>query len=405
MQFCQSGLSLAISIGSTKRQSLALHRLAWAKFNTGDFGGAQKDAFASQRAAKIAGNLLAEATALYVEACCWQFLGHYSHCICLLDPAILLLNLCGMSQGSAYFAIRTCQADIHHYKSEYGEASNIQTDILQNNSVDQNPFDYAVLLLNIAQTDIETGATEHSVQQKINTAGALFQKINSSAGLGICDQTRAALDVQQGNFLAAQSSFQSCLTLLWGKNIEAEAYCLEKLGTIQQWSHGDQIGCPWIVTFLVHSVKYKLRLGLHKALQFLGNVFKAQGDQETATTLFTVALDGFTQMDVHRSRAECMVGLGDIAKQNGDKLTAVKLLETARPLFQRSLQGKQLVHLEAKLAGLNQEQLQEAQLETLDCLSGIHTPTEHLEQLSCGAIQGIEGMGLEEKSTHVLRNT
>jgi hypothetical protein len=123
------------------------------------------------------------------------------------------------------------------------------------------------------------------------------------------------------------------------------------------------------VTFLVHSVKYKLRLELHKSLQFLGDVFQAQEDQDTAISLFTVALDGFTQMDVHRSQAECMVHLGDISEVNGDQLKAVELWETGRPLFEQSSQTKQLAHLNVKLAGLRLGQPKQGQQEPLSRLT------------------------------------
>jgi hypothetical protein len=124
-----------------------------------------------------------------------------------------------------------------------------------------------------------------------------------------------------------------------GKEPEAVTYCLEKLASVQKWSPGDQISFPWTVAFLAHSSKYKPRLEFHKALLFLGNAFQAQGDQETVISLSAVALNGFTQMDVHRSRAECMVQLGDISKLNGNELKAAALWETARPLFERSSQG------------------------------------------------------------------
>jgi hypothetical protein len=139
---------------------------------------------------------------------------------------------------------------------------------------------------------------------------------------------------------------------------------------------------PWPVTFLVYSFNLKQRLQLHKALQFLGDVFWAQRDQDTASSLFTVALDGFTEMDVHRSRAECMVRLGDILKLNGDEPKAAKLWETAKPLFERSSQGKQLADLNAKLAKLSHNQSKEVLQDTRNHLSDGGAPTEHPEQLS-----------------------
>ncbi|KAJ6506026.1 hypothetical protein DFH09DRAFT_1101533 [Mycena vulgaris] len=129
------------------------------------------------------------------------------------------------------------------------------------------------------------------------------------------------------------------------------------------------------VIFLAHSAKCKQRLELHKALQYPGDSFQAQGDQQTAISLFTVALDGFTQMDVHCSRAECMVQLGEISKLNGDELKAVELWQAAKPLFEGSSQRKQLANLNSKIASLSQNQVQQ---ETADHLSHIHALTEHL---------------------------
>jgi tetratricopeptide (TPR) repeat protein len=356
MQFCLSGLSLAISIGSLDRQCKALEQLAWIQTNCGDFTGAQKSASDSQGTAKIAGNLYIEASSLNVEAICWQNLGSYSHCSPLLDRAIHLLDLCGMSGGELHGAIMITQAEVHRCKSEYLEARNIQMHILQDISTDRNALYHAFALLNIAQLDVETGSIKDDVQWNINTAEVLLKTINYSIGITYCDMFRAALDVQLGKFSAARTLFQKCLQSTWGKAPEAVTYCLENLATVQQWSVEYQISSPWPVILLVHSVKSKQRLELHKALQFLGDAFQAWGDLETAINLFTVALHGFTQMDVHRSRAECMVRLRDISKANGGELKAAALWKTARPLFKRSSQRKQLAVLDAKLASLSHNQ-------------------------------------------------
>jgi tetratricopeptide (TPR) repeat protein len=352
MQLCQSGLSLAISIGSVNRQSKALHQIACIKAESGDFSGAKENSSEVQRMAKITGNLYMEARAINVEAVCWQHLGGYNHCISLLDRAADLLDLCDMSGGTLHTGIRTTQAEVHRCKSEYVVAHKIQNHILQDSSGDQNSYKHDLALLNIAQIDVEMSASEHDVQRNLDTAVMLFQGRKHSTGLILCDAIKAALDLQQGNMLAARNLFQKCLRSAWGRHTEAVTYCLEKLGAVQQWGPVDRVSFSGVVTFLAHSVKHKQKLELHKALQFLGDVFQAQGDQETAISLFTVALDGFTQMDVHRSRAECMVRLGDILNLNGDPLEAVKLWETATPPFERLSQGKQLVDLNSSLPAL-----------------------------------------------------
>jgi tetratricopeptide (TPR) repeat protein len=408
MHFCQSGLALAISTGSTKRQCQALVQLAVIKTKLGDFSGAKEDAFESQRAAKLAGNLYTQATALRAEAIIWSHFGSYSLCISLLDQAINLLDLCGIAGGPVHGAIRSSQAEVHRCKSEYVDARNILIHILHDTNADHNPYIHAFALLNIAQVDVEIGGFGNDVQQNIHRAGVLFQKINYSLGIKYCDMFRAALDLQLGKFPAARITFQQYLR---STDPQAVTYCLQRLATVQEWNAADQITSLWPVIFLVHSVKSKQRLELHKALQFLGDVFRAQGDQETAISLFTVALDGFTQLDVHRSRAECMVRLGDISRLTGDEPKAVNLWETARPLFERSSQRKQLADLDVKLANLCYNHSPEVQQESHNYLSNIHAPTEHLKPLSDAespnfmGIEDMENRGLEEKKALVLKHT
>jgi tetratricopeptide (TPR) repeat protein len=355
MKFCQSGLELAISIGSNRRHSQALQELAWIKVDTGDFPAAKEYARESQRAAKIAGNLYLEASALYLEAICSQFLGSYSHCISLVERASHLLELGGMAGQSTHSVIRNLKAGVHRCKSEYAEARNIQMQIIHDISADQHPYQHGLALLNIVGIGIETGTSDHDVNSHLEGAHILFHKIGLSYGLVWCDIYKAVLRLRQGKFSAARGLLQIAFSQL-GENTEIVAYCLEKLGAVPQCGALDPMSFPWTVTFLVHSLKCHQRLELHKALQFLGNVFQARGDLQSALSLFTIALDGFTQMDVHRSRAECMIQLGDISKLNGDELKAAELWETARPLFEWSSQGRQLADLDVKLAGLSQKQ-------------------------------------------------
>jgi hypothetical protein len=101
---------------------------------------------------------------------------------------------------------------------------------------------------------------------------------------------------------------------------------------------------------LTSSLKLKAKLKVYQALQFLGQIFLTHKDENTAIGLFTVALVGFTYMDVHRSRAECMIRLGDIASRRGDLLKAVELWESARPLFERSSQVKEVQYVDGRLS-------------------------------------------------------
>ncbi|KAJ7823734.1 hypothetical protein B0H13DRAFT_1919503 [Mycena leptocephala] len=119
------------------------------------------------------------------------------------------------------------------------------------------------------------------------------------------------LYLREANFLLAKTLFESCLKPSFTPP-EIMSYCLERLGNTSCWGAPNWMS-GWTTVFLVHSVQRQEKLGIYKALQFLGDAFLAQDDEHTAINLFTVALEGFTYMDVHCSRAECMLQLGDIS--------------------------------------------------------------------------------------------
>jgi predicted negative regulator of RcsB-dependent stress response len=57
-------------------------------------------------------------------------------------------------------------------------------------------------------------------------------------------------------------------------------------------------------------------------------------------------------MDVHQSRAECMRTMGDVYVQRGDLCRAKQMWESARPLFERSEQKKEVARVDEKLQTL-----------------------------------------------------
>jgi hypothetical protein len=102
-----------------------------------------------------------------------------------------------------------------------------------------------------------------------------------------------------------------------------------------------------------------------QAFRCLGQIFSAKGDDETALSLFNVALDGFTFMDVHHWRADCMVQIAGIMNNCGE------VMKAARPLFERSSQMKDITKIDAKLAEVDSAVLVEYE-EQLQRLSELH---------------------------------
>ncbi|KAJ7770069.1 hypothetical protein B0H16DRAFT_1777148 [Mycena metata] len=345
LQYCQMGLSLAKSHGNIRWQSAALLRLSFIKHSTGDHIIAQSYAQEMQRLASISGNLQGEARGLYSEALCCQALGNYRECIFLIMRASALLGLCGLSQGVTNYDLMICQADIHVLKSEYDDARTIYQQFLQN--YQGTRLYEGVTLINIAEIEILIGIS--------------------------CND--------------------------WvGKPSGCVSYCLERLADVTHWdAHHDP---SWSTVFLVHSLKAKEKLGIHKALQFIGDVYLMENNEVTAVNLFTIALEGFTYMDVHRSRAECMIRLGDIAKKNGDVLKALELWETARPLFERSLQAKRVQEIEQRISGISEE-VKELHQRNLAHLAELNAPMGAVEAVDKHS-SDVEELELEEEQVELI---
>ncbi|KAJ7669157.1 hypothetical protein B0H17DRAFT_1086819 [Mycena rosella] len=79
-------------------------------------------------------------------------------------------------------------------------------------------------------------------------------------------------------------------------------------------------------------------------------------------------------MDVHHSRANCILRLGDLAQQRGQFMKAVELWENARPLFERSSQMSDVAQIDARFEQHHQSALAD--------LLELNAPSESLEALS-----------------------
>jgi tetratricopeptide (TPR) repeat protein len=326
------------------------------EWSLGDHSAAQVHAKEAQRLALISADLYREAQALGIEATCCYTLGNYAKAISLCIRARNLLGLCAMSGGSLDHNIMNTKAEIHRLKSEYVEARSVHTRILEGTTI-QDPYNYGIALLNVAEIDVMVGAPKDGVQRNCDRARKLLDTVGNVEGVTMCDVILADLYLREGNSLAAKNILKRCLKMTL-EDSEGRTYCLGRLGDTSCWGclHGMW---SWTTVFLVHSLKRKEKLGTYQALQFLGDVFLSQNDEHTATNLFVVALEGFTQMDVHRSRAECMLRLGDISMGNSDLLKAVEFWESARPLFERSSQAKQVQGIDERVANISKDVLEQ----------------------------------------------
>ncbi|KAJ7912915.1 hypothetical protein B0H13DRAFT_1874358 [Mycena leptocephala] len=366
-KFCVAAISLALSTGNTKMHSQGLRNLAWAELTLGDCSAAQMHANEAQRLAIISADLYREAHALNIEATCYYTLGNYTKAMSLCIRARELLDLCGMSHGGLDHHIMNTQAEIHRFKSEILEEASIQ-----------DPYKYGFALFNVAEIDVLIGAPKDNVQRNCDTARRLLNTVGDVEGVTLCDIILADLYLREGNSLEANTILKRSLKVAL-KYSQIQTYSLERLGNTSYWGGSEQMS-SWTTVFLVHSLKRTEKLGIYKAFQFLGDVFLSQNDEHTAANLFTVALEGFTQMDVHHSRAECMLRFGDISMGHGDLLKAVEFWERARPLFERSSQAKQVQHIDERVADISEDVLEQHR-NNLARLAELNAPAGTVEEL------------------------
>jgi hypothetical protein len=277
-------------------------------------------------------------------------------------------------------------AELHLLKSEYTEARSIHTQLLQLSDLD--PILYACTLVNIAEIDVIVGAAEEEVQQNLKEAKGIFSTTKHFHP--IVDIILADLKLREGHNLSASTLFQQCLKSNWGIQNAVVSFALGRFANRNRWQ-GVEYTITWPVVYLVHAQRCKEKLAVYKSLLFLGDVFIVRGDDQTATSLFVVALEGFVYMDVHHSRAQCLMRLGDLATKSGNFSHAAELWKVARPLFERSSQAKEVAQIDGRLAVLEHDQKAPVQLATLHPPERIVTDFSEVE--TAGTRKGEEGAG------------
>jgi tetratricopeptide (TPR) repeat protein len=288
----------------------------------------------------------AEAKCLLLEAVCFTHFGDFRQSMTLLHSGSNVLGICGISGGCLDHAMAMAQGENLLLKSEYGQARSTYSHIIQTHSPDCVCSSYALAIMNIAQIDTKIGRDAEDVHQNLKKAKNILKNYAFRAKIIFCSMFEAEVELREGKFDLAKAKLQECLHSALQNQIEL--YCLERLADIRAWPTADWQS-RWPVVYCGLANKSKARLELHKALLFLGDMFIVNEDEHTATSLYIVALEGFTYMDVHRSRAQCMMRLGDLAKGHGHISDAIAHWKAARPLFERSFQARDVAEIDARL--------------------------------------------------------
>ncbi|KAJ7472991.1 hypothetical protein B0H11DRAFT_1345723 [Mycena galericulata] len=356
LEFLDTGLRLAKSTSETREQTLILIVMANIKFRIGEYSAGQTLSMEAQRLAKLTANLYYESQALWIEAMCLRDLGDYKNTFSLLDRGRTLLKLCGMSDSYLDHQLRNLEADAHMLKSEYTEARALYFQISRDTSADLDIYNHTDSVVNIGKIGVIIGQDRAEVQKTLEQAITLYNDVKFAGGVNDCEIILADLNLRERSYLTARAMFQKCLKYAWAIYAPGATQCLERMADVTRWNSANfKWASTCAVLYLAFAKKHKQRCAVYKALQSLGQMFLANGDEGTAESLFIVALEGFTYMDVHCSRAQCMLSLGDIAKLVGHPERAALLWAEARPLFNRSLQSMAVTQIDIRFADLQGE--------------------------------------------------
>ncbi|KAJ7288933.1 hypothetical protein C8J57DRAFT_1215017 [Mycena rebaudengoi] len=279
------------------------------------------------------GDIYEQAQSLYLQSRCYQ-------------PMDVMWLPHG---GQLDMGLRHLEAEIHLGKTEYLESHQIQISIISNLQLTQSGHHALMASLNMALIDISTGVDSKVILKNLEACGYHMRTFNTLSGfnqiltLHMLDLATANLNLRDGNHVAANTMFSLFL-------MDIMLECLEQLADLSTEMNNIQNTLRWAGIFLSLALISNEQLAMMKALSCLGQLTVAEGDDETALSLFTVALDGFTFMDVHCWRGDCMVRIADIYDKRGEPAKSVELWKTARPLFQRSSQANSVTWIDMRLS-------------------------------------------------------
>jgi tetratricopeptide (TPR) repeat protein len=286
---------------------------------------------------------------------CCTCLGDFQQAAVLCTQSRQLLKVCGLEGGATDLVAQNYEAEIHLLKTEYLEARPANAYVASSRPHGHLPtFQTAFAYVNLALIDIATGAEPDLIHRNADIARDQFStSLAYPIGVPLCTVVYAEMHLREGNPSLARPLFEQSFLAMRDKLDEGAVMCLEQLADVGNAMNDVDATLRWAGVFLASALKARNRLATMKAIRCLGDIFAAKDDVETALQLLEVALDGFTRMDVHRCRAECMVRISRILEKRGEADRAIHLLKEAKLLFERSSQVKEVDRVDSKLELFN----------------------------------------------------
>jgi tetratricopeptide (TPR) repeat protein len=311
----------------------------------GKYREAQAMAGDMRQLARIQGLFVAEAQAIRIELLCRVSRGDLAPCLELSAEARAILGFCGLQGGPLEQAPLASDADVHFQKTEYVEARSLYSQTVAKEA----PLAQAYDRWSMAGIDIETGVETNQIRQDLENTKLIFESIMNPPGITLCEVYLAYVDIREGLLVKAKFSLERAFALTRGNDQEVSIFCLNKLGDPTSQLSDIHITLGWTLVLLAFAQTGGNTIAIYHALRCLGDIFLAQHDDGTALSLFQVAFDGFTAMDIYRSKGVCALRMGDIFHRQGNEQKAVELWKIARPLFVRSSQFQDVARIDGRI--------------------------------------------------------
>jgi tetratricopeptide (TPR) repeat protein len=289
---------------------------------------------------------------IFHEAWAYYSIGNLSRALEICTQAEKLVTVIGMEDSAHYLDILWSRANVLWRKSEYLEARQLYSKIVEKTSPTCSPQQHAHALCSIAAIDLLGMEGEvATIISSLNAAEPVYVVFGSPRIL-MSSWLAAMLKLHLGDIENARATLLECLSKSRGVFTDISHFCLAPLADPATRMHGTSDTFRWAVVYLAFVQKTKDAVGTPQALRRLADIHMAMGDEETALYLFHTALEAGTKMDIHRLRAECMVGIGDIKLRRGDLVQAKEMWAASRPLFIRSSRMKDAGLVEKRLEQL-----------------------------------------------------
>ncbi|KAJ7452939.1 hypothetical protein FB451DRAFT_676643 [Mycena latifolia] len=291
---------------------------------------------------------------LFYETYAHVILGNLSRGLVLCTKLNGLLVARGLEEAERHLGVLDLQAEIHWRKTEYSQAREIQASVASQTSANCSPWYHAHALATWAYSDIVMSSSdEDAILRHWDGAKATYRALGSPRSL-LCSWVEAEWRLYHKDIQNARVTFKDCLSKSRGIYSDLSVLCLAALGDPRHKMYSLMATSEWTFVYFSHARKSKERVATFHALRCLADIFAALDDEETALNLYRTTLEGATEMDIHRLRAESMTGIGDIMMRRGDSVKAEEMWIAARPLFLRSSQMKDAAGIDERLAQLSQ---------------------------------------------------